>query len=411
MSRSPIAQLLRGALCTLLLLACGSGSNGDGNSSSWDGGSVQDAGTQLEDKALVLVINRPGDDNDGIAVMTQKADGSIVDNGVEIGGLVNPRYVAMNPSGTEAVVAWGLLAGDYGVSTLRFDADGKNASLVEHVKLGDTKNIFGISYFSEDKAVLSIASSMEHKLVALERSVEGSFDRVAESDVPNQWPLWTAADGEGGGYLMRGSFQDTANQIYTLESSSSAWAPLGQPASVMPRSLYIAARGDTVYTTVHDPEDQPTIDDPEEGGNLLVYKRQTNGDLVAQAPFDLPGFGTELALDPKGNFLVTADSVPEFFSGGVPNARRIRWVTVSLDEEGDPTQVAHGEVEHDTLIVHGIGINGNGHMATATELWDDQADDPDLPYLLQGWEQSGDDWVPVGAPIVLDGQPHIAVGM
>lgn len=382
---------------------------GGGTTSTSAGGSGGGGAAAAPARAVVVSLNRDGMDDDAVAVMTLQPDGSILDTGVEFGGVVNPRHAAMRPDGREALVAFGYLGGDYGVVRLTFESDGSNAALAEIVTLGDSKNIFALTYASDTLALLAIASNPQHETVALVRSTpDEPFAAGGYSDIENNWPLAAAADGHGGAYLLRGSLMNEPDtELFALDHGAGGFSRAGNSVLISPSSLNIVVGDDVVYSPTSNPADPVTVDDLESTGLLYAFTR-SGGDLTALPVFGLPNAGTEIAIDPSRQILVVNDVVYEVISD-TPNARALRWTTVDLDASGVPTAAATTSAVHPALLIHAMALTAEGTLVTAIQLYEDQAPSPEQIYPLSGWRRVGGEWTQVGAPVYLDGQPNVAV--
>src|SRR5262249_35910396 len=92
--------------------------------------------TGVDDRAVVVTVNRGEVGDDSVVVYTLKSTGEIVYRGLEFGGFVNPRRVAIRPDGREAVVAYGVVTDQFGMAVISLEPDGSAAALEQNVVLG-----------------------------------------------------------------------------------------------------------------------------------------------------------------------------------------------------------------------------------------------------------------------------------
>lgn len=406
------------ALSFLVALApgCAAGNMGDVDDGpepeAVDAGNVEasDAAPPIEgdDSAMVMSVNRPGVDTDTVEIWTVAADGSMVDRGQSFGPIDNPRRVAMRSDGREAICAWGTLGGAWGVSVIQFDADGQNAELVQELAVGSGRTIFGLSYASDDQAIVAVSGGGEHSLVGLGRNGLGEFAVGNTTPVENDWPLEIIEGPDGKALVHRANLQtDSASELIPLEQSDTGWVRAGTSGLVSPVALHAVRAGDRIYSPSSDPNDRVTAENLETGGILHSFD-YSGAEVESRPTFALPNAGSTIVADPQGGYLVVSDIHYELTANGQPIARGLRLQTIELGEGETPEQVIVEDNVIPALLVEGAEISSDGVLVLALSLYLDQVPTGGTQHSIQGYRRVDSHWQPSGMPTFVDGLTQIA---
>lgn len=377
-------------------LACGCGDNLPGPGGGPDAGAEVDAaaadagvgglsecGVGPGPRAVVLGENG---DSDFIRVLRLEA-GELHDDGVGFPA-DNPRRVAVRADGREALVAWGGFGDAYGVTVLSLD--GASAELVDTIELGTGQTPFGVAYGSDDHAVVVTAGPNRGTLIAIDR-VDGAMEKGPIMRIPRNWPIDVETRGDTGEIILArvDLLADEPTEVFRVVHGDAGWAIAGQPAEIEPASIDIAVPpgGGRVLSATGDPDDPVNTGNLDAGGLLQVLEVDDEGGPVASDSLALPGLSVAPAVAPSGAFAVMLQAVYTIDDAtGTPIVRTYKLVTVSLDEDGAPTDAVVDDEEIPALLFDGTGIAGSGHLVVAVQRYIGEVpEDEEHPLTL--WAQ------------------------
>jgi len=385
---------LLGLLVACLACACGDNQGGAGRA---DGGAEVDAAVSADagvsglsacgvgsgPRAVVLGENG---DSDFIRVLRLEG-GELFDDGVEFPA-DNPRNVTVRADGREALVAWGGFGDPYGVTVLSLD--GASAELVDTIELGTGQTPFGVAYGSDDHAVVVTAGPNRGTLVAIDR-VDGAMEKGPIMRIPRNWPIDVETRGDTGEIILArvDLTADQPTEVFRVVHGDAGWAIAGEAAEIEPASIDIAVppSGRRVLSATGDPDDPVNTGNLDAGGLLQVLEVDDEAGPVASDSLALPGLAVSPAVAPSGAFEVMLQAVYTIDDeSGTPIVRTYKLVTVSLDDDGAPTDAVVDDEEIPALLFDGTGISRSGHLVVAVQRYIGEVPE-DEEHPLSLWAQ------------------------
>jgi hypothetical protein len=365
----------------------GTGGAGEAGAATGSGGAGPVCATSGPPRPMIAAING---DTDSVAVLRFE-DAQIVDDGIRITSLVNPRGLAIRSDGGEAIVGWGGAGDAYGVAVIALDgADPPNVDIVD---LGTGQTPWAAAYATSDHAVLATAGPSMGTLVALDR-VGGKLEAGTTMTIPGNWPLDVAGrPGHDEVILGRANLAtDDALEIFRVGRSGADWSIVGTAGEVdgPPIDFAVHSSGDVVYSPTSDPADPVTSGNLDAKG-LLHVLAVTDAGVAPQTTLALPGLSSYGAIAPNGQFLVLPTSIYEIDdSTSSPIVKSYAFYTVTLDAEGTPT-ATHGPSETiPGLLFDDVEVALSGHLLTALQLYQLEAPPgEDQPLIVWGQSAPG----------------------
>jgi hypothetical protein len=333
-------------------------------------------------KAAVVTVNG---DSDEVWVMTLDG-GELQDNGLRFPGINVPRAVAMNPNGTEAMVAWGGFGKDFGIAVFEFANDGSTAELTDKQVLGAGATPFGLAYASEDRAVLATAGSNAHDIIALDRDGD-KFVAGEKTPVPDEWPLeLESRPGFDEVVLTRAKLtEDVATDFYRLTRAAETWIPSSSTV-ISPRVLDVAvhASGTVALSPSSDPANPMTSENLDVPGFVQII----DIDGMTRKSFAVPHRANLIATSPRGDYAVLASPSFEIDPNtGTPVSRETRLQTISTDADGQPTDALGLSAPFTALLIDDMRIASNGVLlVSSSEYPNTTPADESRP--LRVWQQA-----------------------
>ncbi len=404
---SSIASMLPAAIASMLpalLLSAACGATAAGELASADAGEEQAVdGGQESGTTRAVVVSENGLE-DSIRVLQSTAEGELLDNGIRLGPVDNPRRVAVRDDGREALIAYGRFAGEYGVVVIELEPDGSDASIKQNLVMGSSYSPFGVAYGDDDHALIAVANSGPDKVVAINRASSGDFEAGLETEIAGDYVIeLRPIPGRDQVLLLRGDLLNTQTTEFVVygRDEAGSWIPSSPGAELLPRSISGVASypGADLFAPTSDPENPVTLDNLNPGG-LLHHVSYTGPVMIEQAPFKLPGTASLIAASPAGDFLVLENPIRK--TGG--NISSYHLMTVALDEAGTPSTAYMDDDILEYVLTHDIRVTSAGNLLLAQGLNVQQAPVVDEQKRIVSFKQvSPGDWEPVGEPVFIQG--------
>jgi hypothetical protein len=292
-----------------------------------------DAGSpQLHDVAVLVSMSDSGDAS--AAILTLKADGTLVDPGARVDLPKNARALAIRPDGREAMLVYGTGASaDKGARIVTIGEGFASAEVAQTLTIESQHSATSAMYTDDASAAIAMRGPSNDYVLSLDRDVQWSAGAEVEcgagplalhkTDDPDELLLLRTDFG--------GNFDSAALPVQ--RRNDGGWEASAAAYDFAPFTINdLAVGGHFAFVPTEDPD---TASELNPKGRIQTLARQESGEWTQTESVLLTDDAAQIALSREGKVLVLNDAVKSLDpTGTVPILERHDILTVAVANDG-----------------------------------------------------------------------------